>query len=530
MKKYITKASYALAIALLALNSCDLDINDNPNAPTATSVKPNFSLNATVAATAYTQAYYFGYAFASYSMGYQVPGDGISGFGTAYTYSYGATSFADQWNRSFDELHDYQTIIEKAEADPSFVVYGAVARIMKVLVYQELVDGFGDLPYSEGLQGDKGILQPKFDKDADIYKGLVGELDKSISELQANTGAVGLAAFGSTNDPMFKGNLRKWIQFANNIKLKLLIHARGTSIDSFVQSAFNTFSPEGFLLEDALVNPGYNANNQQNPMWATYHSSVAGGITQPANYFVPSFFLFAFYDSTKLHDPVRGALTYRGFPNTAKWEIGNEVGRPDCGDYVWFIGTGLGANASTAQGLLKSRAAGYPIFLLAETRLLLAEAALAGHPLEGDAKINFEKGIEASFAYLAIDGTSTAPPSTFNAADETKKYIETNAGSYLANFDLADTDDKKLEAIITQKYIALNITNTFEAWTEFRRTAYPRSEGTDPVYNFISKSSQSTRDDLFIIRMIYPTTEKSANPATPVIPDCFSSPIFWQKK
>ncbi|GHV53681.1 hypothetical protein FACS1894181_17590 [Bacteroidia bacterium] len=530
MKKFIIKISVALGVTgLLLLNSCDLDINDNPNAPTGSVVSPNFTFNAVVAATAYTQVYQLGYACASYVMGYQVPGSGISGFGDVYTYNFGSSFDTDAWFRAFDELHDYQAIIEKADGNPSYAVYGAVSHIMKAYVYQLLVDAYGDVPYTEGLSGEKGVLLPKYDKDSEVYQLLVGELDGAIAALKASIGVTGLLTFGSNNDPMFKGDLGKWIKFANNLKLRLLVRARGTSIDGFVQSAFNTFSAEGFLLEDALINPGYNSNSQQNPMWTTYHSNVAGGITQSARYYLPSTYLYSFYNGTKLDDPVRGALTYQGFPDTTHWQLGNETGRPLSPGYIWFIGTGRDANASNAPGLLKSRSTGYPLLTLAETHFLLAEAALYGHALNGDAKSNFVKGLEASFNYLAIDGTATAPPAGFKAEEKVQDYIAANTDSYLVNFDKATTDEQKLEAIITQKYLALNLINTFEAWTEFRRTTYPRTYGTDPVTTFVSPQSQSTRPDLLPARLLYPLNDVNTNTNTPKIANAFSSPIFFQK-
>ncbi|MDR2533937.1 MAG: SusD/RagB family nutrient-binding outer membrane lipoprotein [Tannerellaceae bacterium] len=531
MKKYISKISAALGlVGLILLNSCDLDINDNPNSPTGAVVSPNFTFGAVVAATAYTQVYTLGYVCSSYIMGYQVPGGGIAGFGDVYTYNFGASFNTDAWNRSFDELRDYQAIINKAGENPEYVIYGAVANIMKVYQYQLLVDAYGDVPYSEGLQGDKTILLPKYDKAADIYQDLVKKIDEAIAAIKSSSGATGLLPFGSNNDPIFKGDLTKWIKFANNIKLRLLVRARGSAIDGFVQSAFGSFSTEGFLLEDILVNPGYNASSQQNPMWTTYHSNVAGTITQPARYFLPSTYIFSFYNGNKLDDPVRGALTYKGYPNVNTWQLGNEVDRPNSPNYIWFIGTGTGVNASSAQGLLKSRAAGYPLISLAETHFLLAEAALYGRQLNGDAKNNFVKGIEASFNYLAIEGTSAAPPADFNVAEKVAEYIEANSDNYLANFDKAATNDQKLEAIITQKYLALNLINTYEAWTEFRRTTYPRTYGTDPATTFVSPQSQSTRPDRLPVRLLYPQNENNTNKEnTPAIANAFSSPIFWQK-
>jgi hypothetical protein len=310
-----------------------------------------------------------------------------------------------------------------------------------------------------------------------------------------------------------------------------LIRAQGTSINAFVQEAFSKFSSEGFLKEDVLVNPGYNANSQQNPYWTTFHSSVAGVITQPARFFIPSKYVLAFYDGKKLNDPVRGKLVYKGFPNTPAWQLGDETGRPNSPQYIWFIGTGTEKTASDAAGILKSRAAGAPLFLSTETYFLLAEAALTGHALDGDAKTNFVNGIKASFSYLSKEGTANAVPAGFKLDDNVAGYLADNSSNYLVNFDLAATTEQKLEAIITQKYIALNILNSNEAWNEFRRTTYPKivSGTSDPIGTFVSIRTQSSRTDKLPVRLIYPQKEYDLNKHTPDITDAYSNLIFWDK-
>jgi hypothetical protein len=531
MKTYLTKISASIVAAgLVLLSACDLNINDDPNKPTGSVITPDFVFPAVVATTTYTQVYYFGYSSAASIAGFQVPGNGISGFGTVFTYNFSSSFVPECWTRTFTDLRDLHTIILKAGEDPQYVLFGAISHIWKVFNYQLLVDAYGDVPYLEGLEGGAGNFTPKYDKDSEVYQYLVGELDEAIASLKANQGVAGLAALTATSDPVFRGDLDKWIKFANNLKLRLLVRARGTSIDSFVQSAFGTFSADGFLKEDVLVNPGYNATAQENPFWATYHSSVSGAITTPANYYLPSQYLFAFYDGQKLKDDVRGALVYRDFPNTPSWIMGNEASdRPNSPDYVWHVGTGIGINASTAKGILKSRAAGAPVFTAAELYFLLAEAALYGHALDGDVKTNFLKGVTASFSYLSLEGTATTLAADVDPEKDVEDYIAANTDSYLVNFDKAATTEQKLEAIITQKYLALNILGSNEAWNEFRRTAYPRISGTDPVTTFVSIQSASSRPDRLPVRLIYPQGELDLNANAPRIPDAYSNPIFWDR-
>ena len=119
---------------------------------------------------------------------------------------------------------------------------------------------------------------------------------------------------------------------------------------------------------------------------------------------------------------------------------------------------------------------------------MLAEAALNGHTLSGDAKSNFDKGILASYQYLETNA-SNAIESGQNPAGDAKAYQIANAGNYLANYDLATSKEQSLEAIITQKYIASNTINSFEAWSDFRRTAYPKiqTNGSATTTLFLSR-------------------------------------------
>lgn len=534
MKRYNIKRIFSLLSVIIILNSCslNLDINDNPNNATGAVVTPDLTLPAVITSTAFNQFYYYGYSWSAFLVGYIMPGKGISGYGSTYTYDFTSSSITGAWTSIFVDLRDYQTIIRKAEADSKYALYGGIAHLLKAYSYQLLVDAYGDVPYTEGLQGGAGNVTPAYDDDAEVYKLLVAEVDEAITILKANKDLVGAGVIGlnKTTDPVFSGDITKWIQFANNVKLRLLIRAAGSEIDSFVQSAYNTFSTEGFLKEDVLVNPGYNASTNQNPVWTYFHSNVTGTTATAAQYYIPSKYVLGFYNGKKLSDDVRGALIYKAYPNTPSGQLGDEENNPASPLYVWYTPGTAGTAAPSSTGVVKSRTASIPLFLASETYFLLAEAALTGHVLDGDAKSNFEKGITASFNYLSLEGSSTIPKTGLNPELDAQAYIAENSDNYLADFDAADTQAKKLEAIITQKYIALNIVNANEAWVEFRRTAYPQISGTNAETTFVSIRSGSTRADKLPVRLLHPQDEINLNGANvPKIENTFSVPIFWDK-
>src|SRR5579863_2917408 len=118
---------------------------------------------------------------------------------------------------------------------------------------------------------------------------------------------------------------------------------------------------------------------------------------------------------------------------------------------------------------------GEPLMLLAESDFLMAEADLRGI-LSGTAATDFNNGIAASFSYLEAGPSLTSgTPVTPGAISDAAAYQAANSTKYLANYSLAATPAQQLEAIITQKYIALNYINGEEAWSEYRRTGYPVS-------------------------------------------------------
>ncbi|MCK4343918.1 MAG: SusD/RagB family nutrient-binding outer membrane lipoprotein [Bacteroidales bacterium] len=101
----------------------------------------------------------------------------------------------------------------------------AAAKIMRVWIFHLLTDIFGDIPYSEALQGldVNGILTPKFDTQESIYIDLIKELD----EVNALFDLSHVANFGE-GDLFFDGDPALWKKFGNSLKLRILNRSAGT--------------------------------------------------------------------------------------------------------------------------------------------------------------------------------------------------------------------------------------------------------------------------------------------------------------
>ena len=397
------------------------------------------------------------------------------------------------------------------------------------MAFARLVDQFNDVPYTDALQGNKA-LTPKFDKAEDIYQDLVKQLDSAMVTIAAaKANPDGVNAVKPSADPLFQGDMTKWSQYANTLKLRLLIKMAGVpALQSVATQAFGSFNTAaGFLTADAVVNPGYVKTDRPNPTYNSLGYTTTGAVTQTSR--IPTKWMYAFYNGVKLTDSFRGKAVYRSFPSAIVNQLGDEstgVPQAPASGSSWSLLTD--ANASNAIGITKGPGAGQIVMTAAESYFLQAEAFERGY-LSGNAMAAFDNGITASFTYLYKDATNTVAPALTVAAD-VAAYKLANGTSYLVNYALATTTAQRIEAIITQKYIALNMINNDEAFNEFRRTTYPVivDGSLDPIRPFASRQSTSSRADKLPSRLLYPQNEYNLNPTNvPTGINQFTSRIFW---
>ena len=122
-----------------------------------------------------------------------------------------------------------------------------------------------------------------------------------------------------------------------------------------------------------------------------------------------------------------------------------------------------------------------PVMYAAEAAFLRAEGALKGWNMGGDAKTFYEKGVRLSFEEFGVSGAddyladATSIPGNYVdnliAGHTGNNY--TNQSSITIKWEDGADDAKKLERVLTQKWIA-NWTLGNEAWADYRRTGYPK--------------------------------------------------------
>ena len=108
------------------------------------------------------------------------------------------------------ELKNLTIVIKKATADKNNSL-AAAAKILRVWSFSYITDVWGDIPYTEALQGfDVNVtLKPKYDKQADIYADLLAKLEEANVQLTGTT-----VNFGA-GDVFFGGDTVNWRKFAN---------------------------------------------------------------------------------------------------------------------------------------------------------------------------------------------------------------------------------------------------------------------------------------------------------------------------
>jgi hypothetical protein len=517
MKKMNFKISTGILMVLLIASSCNdfLDINENPNSPITADVQLVLPQAIVASASIANQFNSYGAHFG----GYMANAGGFSGFGNLLSYNLTPGDWNGLWVNTYqDPLEDLKYVIDKTEGIDELSYFNAAAKIMTVVNYQRLVDAFGNIPYTDALRGGEGLTAPTYDDAATVYQALIAKLDEAINVI--NSAQFPLSLKGPTDarayDPLFQGDIDSWKRYANTLKLRMFVRT-GTfgTIDTGI----------GFLTTDAIVNPGYE-KNRPNPTWNSWGRSTTDALSNSSR--IPTSYAFAFYGGTgsKISDTGRGETLFVNFPSTPTNQLGNEVNNPTiiAGQVTWASNeTGL-----AGTGVLKGPGMGRPLMLLAESLFLQAEAQLKGSlpGVAGAYITTYYEAMTASFSYLYQDesGAIVKP-----VAPIVTNYLTVNAGNRLVEIEAATTDAQRLEAIITQKYIAMNMVTSDEGWNEYRRTGFPLTipGGGARVDIASNKSTVTSRPDRMPTRVLYPSSEQSFNAQNFVSINFSSDRIFW---
>ena len=204
MKRLIIFFSAVLLVTGIGCKKDYLDINTNPNSPADASAE--LVLPTALKATAARQI--TNYTFISGWMGYWAISGSYAISNNDFTTYQQTTTFGNGlWFSIYDNLEDYNYVEQKGRenGEPFFE---AVAKIMKAYEFQQLVDMFGNVPYTDALQG-TSVIQPTYTDAQDIYDSLELNLGVAIDLIKTSPD------IARSGDIVFGGDNTSWIKFAN---------------------------------------------------------------------------------------------------------------------------------------------------------------------------------------------------------------------------------------------------------------------------------------------------------------------------
>lgn len=482
-----------LATSLMGVGACSkfLDVNTTPNNPTT--VTPGVLLPAAEAGSAFADANELN-RFCEVVIQHLA---GANNSPANYdVYQTNGADFGNQWRFELygGALINYQKLIETANISNS-KAYTGIAKIMKAYTFSIATDVWGDVPYSQALQGE-AVVQPRLDKQQDIYQGnqslgiqsLFDLVREGLTDLDAATAATYTGTKPGADDLVYGGDLNKWKQAGNTILLKFAMQISKVNPQLATSVVNEVLTRNTYIKSNASdLNVPFGASvGSQDPRYTYSYVSIFQTDLILSTRFLtllqtyndprlPIFFTSPTGKYVTIDNGFRGVL-----PTPASsWS-----------KYNTYI---TGVNGVGPVRLITN----------AQRAFILAEAVLRlGTP--GDAQALYTEGITAS---MTSAGLTPAQVTAYLAANPT---IATLTG----------TNEQKIAQIITQKYIAFT-GNGLEAWNDYRRTGYPVLQDSQNAAGI-----NGTRP----VRAVYINEEVQRNPSFPNPSPQSNVPVWWMAK
>jgi len=407
------------------------------------------------------------------------------------------------WTGWYDILRTNDLMMQRGE-ELGYDFFVGVGHAMRGFVFGNITDLWGDAPFSNALKGNQGSAEfqyPAFDRQEDIYNGVIEDLQQA-AQIFATGSNEGVTA---TNDLYYSGNAALWHRFTNSLLLRYYmrlsekkpdvakagieaIYNSGIYLQNSGQDAALDFtggsddvwlsrhtlqSPDDFqryqaaqtLIEqlkdtgDPRLTVWFDSVRVQwvaDPTLATAVEDFIRADGEPRDVLTYSFDHFVFEEAgvkfTRRFNPNRVSYNtdlYIGLPpaisNPAAYNGNPSPGQGTQNQHISQLAP-IYATAGSAGDLLKAR-----IISSAEVSFILAEAALKGWAV-GDAATHYNNAIKNSLdAWGKGDAYTTfisRPDVRFN---------------------------NTLERIITQKWVA-SWTSAVESFLDYRRTGLPELE------------------------------------------------------
>ncbi|WP_126245643.1 SusD/RagB family nutrient-binding outer membrane lipoprotein [Chitinophaga rhizosphaerae] len=468
------------AAATLAMGGCTkdfLETNSDPNR--LESITPGTLLNPTIyGAATYGMSRSRSLTFELMQVAGGYPNENVED--QIYLYDFREDVGNGIWTTGYKWLANAREI-EKSASKLGNNNYLAIALTLKAWMYSVLTDCFGDVPMSDALSGEDGKFFPTFDRQEDIYKTMLADLERADTIYGKGSTATYAA------DLLYANDFTKWRKFTNSLRLRLLLRSAGRMPENYVKMA------------EIVNNPGkhpiFTANTDAAVLQITGTVPNISPWNRPQDFSTfRSWFDFFIKNLNEVNDPRLKlfASVARGKDNANLGYKGLPINYMESPTSVDFTPSGLLQRLVIAPMIV-------PIMSFAEVEFIKAELAQRGK-IASSAETHYQSGVKAAIEMWG----GVMPANYFDAA----------AAKY----------DGTLERIMLQKYYALFFTD-YQQWFEHRRTGFPVLPKTKFMFN----------NGVMPARMFYPTTVKIYNTenykkaADRIGGDKLNVKVWWQQ-
>lgn len=362
-------------------------------------------------------------------------------------------------------LYDLQTIINyneegntAADGNGSKDNQVAVAKILQSYYFLLLTDRYGDIPYSQALQGN-AAFSPVYDKQQDIYNGIFQTLKDAVAQIKENEASV-------VGDVLLDGDMAAWKRFANTMRLVMAVRLSKADIAKG-KAEYASALADGVITSNAQ-NISYlfvdGDPNNFNPWYNNYIVSNRNDYALSktmTDYMIPK---------NDPRVPVYGEVLSGGVVKGLPFGRNAAVNIP--------------AAYSRIGDDFRDQGSPMPIFDYAQVLFLQAEAAKLGYggaPDDAAAETLYKEAIKASWQKYGV-------------------FDQAAYDTYIALPEVAYTSADGHQKIMTEKWVHTYL-NSWETWNDWRRTGFP-----------VLTPAQDAVDARGIpLRIGYPTNESSLN-------------------
>ncbi len=465
------KGALICTVLLLSLVSCRKGFKDIKNENASTTVSPYLLFTSATRAT-FTGTGEMGQQAAQFYVNYN------GGQLDEITYYFQRSNFNE-----YSTLRQVERMRIEAKAGNYPEYYEGLAKFLRSYLFYQMTMRVGDIPYSDALNAMNGVTAPKYDKQKDVFIGILKELEEANQLIPVSGNIV--------NDLMFAGDLNKWKRFVNTFRLKVLLSLsqRESDADLKIKEQFKMIV-EDQIKYPLMRNSGDNAQFKYYDIpgakhfWATltdktpFRMSNTIGTVLKANQ-DPRLFVF-------FQVPEQPAGLN---PTNFNSYIGINHGQP----------TAITAALEKTSAPLNSRYRGQPTVEpwvnlgYHELQFVLAEASYRGW-ISGNTETFYEEAIRSSCKFYGI---SDGAINTFLAGP--------------VKYDSADA----LRQINTQRWVAYFMNSGYDALWNHRRTrmqGFDSSGGnTSKGYPEFEVGSANRNDGQLPYRFLYPLDEINYN-------------------